>query len=142
MNIALPGRAHGRGGASRRSRRRSAQAHLTLYGHRVDDPIELVTLRVRGTGRVPRPELPRRRRPRPVSAPDGIVGTRRVQGAGIAHDYKVVARSALTAGSVVTGPAIVEEHTATTVLHPGDVGRVGTWGELDITIAPGVAQHG
>ena len=58
------------------------------------------------------------------------------------RDYKVISRSSLTAGSVVTGPAIVEEHTATTVLHPGDVGRVGTYGELDITIAPGVAHHG
>jgi hypothetical protein len=28
------------------------------------------------------------------------------------------------------------------VLHPGDVGRIGTWGELDITIASGVASHG
>jgi N-methylhydantoinase A len=118
-------------------------AHLTLYGHRVNDPIELVTLRVRGIGRVPRPELPRIAGPAGGGAAhDGIVGTRRVNGAGGPHDYKIVSRSSLTAGSVVTGPAIVEEHTATTVLHPGDVGRVGTYGELDITIAPGVAHHG
>jgi len=140
VNIALP---TGRLDASALATLNEAfgVAHLTLYGHRTNDPIELVTLRVRGVGRVPRPELPR------VAiaageAPDGIVATRRVQGAGVAHDYQVVARAALTAGSVVTGPAIVEEHTATTVLHPGDVGRVGTYGELDITIAPGVAQHG
>ena len=118
------------------------QAHLALYGHRVDDPIEVVTIRVRGSGRVPRPELPAAPGPAGDVAPDGIVGTRRVQGAGAAHDYKIIARTLLTAGSVVTGPAIVEEHTATTVLHPGDVGRVGAWGELDIRIAPGVAQHG
>ena len=130
--------AHGRG-RGRRTHRGVRSGAPTLYGHRTNDPIELVTLRVRGTGRVPRPELPRltarRRR-------DGVVGTRRVQGAAHAHDYRVVRRSALTAGSVVTGPAIVEEHTATTVLHPGDVGRVGTHGELDITIAPGSRSMG
>lgn len=118
------------------------QAHLALYGHRVDDPIEVVTIRVRGTGRVPRPELPRASGPAGGPAPDGVVGTRRFAAGGQAHDYQVVHRALLTAGSVVHGPAIVEEHTATTVLHPGDVGRVGTWGELDIRIAPGVAQHG
>jgi N-methylhydantoinase A len=108
----------------------------------VDDPIEVVTIRVRGSGRVPRPELPRAAGPVGDTAPDGIVGSRRVAAGGQSHDYKVVHRTLLTAGSVVTGPAIVEEHTATTVLHPGDVGRVGAWGELDIRIAPGVAQHG
>jgi N-methylhydantoinase A len=118
-------------------------AHLAHYGHRVDDPIELVTLRVRGTGRVPRPELPRvASAPSGTPPPDGIVGARPVQGAGAAIEYRVVARSRLVAGSVVRGPAIVEEHTATTVLHPGDVALVGARGELDIRVAPGVAQHG
>jgi N-methylhydantoinase A len=118
------------------------RAHLALYGHRVDDPIEVVTIRVRGTGRVPRPELPRAPQAGPEGAPDGVMATRRVSTGSDARDYRIVHRSALRAGSVVDGPAIVEEHTATTVLHPGDVGRVGTWGELDIRIAPGVAQHG
>ena len=93
-------------------------AHLTLYGHRVDDPIEMVTLRVRGSGRVPRPELPI------IAAATGeaadraaVVGRRRVRisAADAGIDYQVVARSALGAGSVVEGPAIVEEHTATTI---------------------------
>jgi hypothetical protein len=28
------------------------------------------------------------------------------------------------------------------VLHAGDVGRVGPWGELDITVAPEVGSRG
>ena len=37
-------------------------------------------------------------------------------------------------GDVIEGPAVVTEHTATTVLHAGDRLEVGEYGELIITI--------
>jgi N-methylhydantoinase A len=37
----------------------------------------------------------------------------------------------------VTGPAVVGEHTGTTVLHAGDAAVIGAYGEIVITIARG-----
>jgi N-methylhydantoinase A len=45
-------------------------------------------------------------------------------------DYRVFRRDLLRAADRIDGPAIVEERTSTTVLHAGDVLRVGVHGEL------------
>ena len=47
-------------------------------------------------------------------------------------------RGELAAGQEIRGPAVIEEYSATTVLLPGDVARVGTLGELiiDCTASP------
>ena len=42
-------------------------------------------------------------------------------------------------GDIVHGPAIIEEYTATTVVHAADVCTVGDHGELTITI--GAQEH-
>ena len=93
--------------------------HQDHYGHRMEDPVELVTARVRAVGRVPRPNLPlagegdsetARRGARQVS-----VGGRRGT-----VEYAVYGREQLGRGNVIHGPAIIEEYTATTVLHAGD----------------------
>ena len=41
-------------------------------------------------------------------------------------------RASLPSGWTLTGPAIIEEYSATTVLLPGDQARVGTLGEIII----------
>jgi N-methylhydantoinase A len=41
-------------------------------------------------------------------------------------------RDDLPAGFTLSGPAIVEEYSATTVLLPGDSARVGALGEIVI----------
>jgi N-methylhydantoinase A len=46
----------------------------------------------------------------------------------------VFTRESLFAGDVIQGPAIIAEHTATTVLHADDRLLVGRLGELIITI--------
>jgi N-methylhydantoinase A len=62
-------------------------------------------------------------------------GTRRVhRPSGESLDYGLYLRDDLTAGDRVTGPAIISEHTATTVLHAGDTAEIGSYGELVITI--------
>jgi N-methylhydantoinase A len=40
----------------------------------------------------------------------------------------------LLAGDEISGPAVISEHTATTVLHAGDRLRVGRHGEMVITV--------
>lgn len=43
-------------------------------------------------------------------------------------------RAHLRAGNEVPGPALVEEHASTTVVHPGDTLRVDEFGNLIIAI--------
>jgi N-methylhydantoinase A len=49
-------------------------------------------------------------------------------------NYSVFHRDDLTFGQRISVPAIVAEHTSTTVLHKGDGAEVGSFGELVITI--------
>jgi N-methylhydantoinase A len=49
--------------------------------------------------------------------------------------WPVYDRSRLFSGNKFTGPAIVEEPTATTVVGPGDKVTVGLYGDLIIEVA-------
>jgi N-methylhydantoinase A len=46
----------------------------------------------------------------------------------------VYRRGALPAGFEATGPLIIEEYGATTVIGPGDSCRIGDLGEIRITV--------
>jgi N-methylhydantoinase A len=46
----------------------------------------------------------------------------------------VFKRPALQSGNRVNGPALIEEHASTTVVHPGDVMTVDGFGNLQIQI--------
>jgi N-methylhydantoinase A len=50
------------------------------------------------------------------------------------HDTPVYRREHLTPGATLTGPAIVEQLDATTVIEPGDRVRVDALGNLEITV--------
>jgi N-methylhydantoinase A len=113
---------------------RFAVLHEERYGHRMDDPVEMVTARLRAIGRVPRPQLP-------LAGPGDPEGARQDsrsvhRGAEGPLDYAIYRREALGRGDRIDGPAIAEEHTATTVLHSGDSLVVGEHGELIVSIAP------
>ena len=99
----------------------------------MDDPVELTTLRLVAIGVVDKPSLPK------IEArPEGETFERRVRQVVLADDevadYALVARETLLAGDVLEGPAVVTEHTGTTVFHEGDRLEVGAYGELIITI--------
>jgi N-methylhydantoinase A len=49
-------------------------------------------------------------------------------------DTPIYHRPALQAGNRITGPALVEEHASTTVVHPGDTLTVDDFGDLIIEI--------
>ena len=113
---------------------RFAVLHEERYGHRMEDAVEIVTARMRAIGRVPRPELPLAGPGDPASA---SLGTRSVhRDSGPPQDYDILRRDSLGRGQRIEGPAIVEEHTATTVLHEGDSLVVGDHGELILDVAP------
>jgi N-methylhydantoinase A len=111
-----------------------ARLHERQYGHTMTDPIEVTTLRLRATGSVDKPQLPllgTRASGRPE--PDG---TRAVHVSDEQPEvpYTLYTREALLAGDEIAGPAVIAEHTATTVIHAGDHLRVGAYGELVITV--------
>jgi N-methylhydantoinase A len=109
-----------------------ADLHERQYGHVMPDPVEVTTLRLQGVGLVDKPrlpELPHRTEGRPTA-----VGTRSVfvNENEPKVQYALYIRENLFAGDVVTGPAVVAEHTATSVIHAGDRLEVGAHGELVI----------
>jgi N-methylhydantoinase A len=113
-----------------------AALHLQNYGHAIDDPVEAVTVRLRAVGMLPRPELPK------VPTGDGaadsaLTGSRPVFDGerDTLVEYTVYDRTKLRAGDVLDGPAIVEEATATTLVHEDDTLTVGEYGELIINTA-------
>ena len=107
--------------------------HLRQYGHTMDDPIETTTLRLNAIGIVDKPELPKAARRASGESYPNRSRTVFVEGDTPA-EYVLVAREDLRAGDVIDGPAVVTEHTATTVLHEGDRLEVGDFGELVISI--------
>lgn len=112
-----------------------AQSHEKAYGHTMPDPVELVALRVNATGKVEKPTLPPALKgkgtPTPIAENQVYVGgNKRVS-------YPVYDRDSLGAGDVVEGPAIITEHTATTVMHQGDSAKIGALGEIVISVSKG-----
>lgn len=50
---------------------------------------------------------------------------------------RIVWRPGLTPGTEIIGPAVVEEPNSTTLLYPGDVGRIDEHGHLIVTVGGG-----
>jgi N-methylhydantoinase A len=109
--------------------------HETTYGHRTDDPVQIVHLRVRGLGVVPKPRI-QKIAAGGQDASRAIKQTRQVywREVGGARPWPIYERSRLGAGHAFTGPAIVEEPTTTTVVGPGDRATVDLYGNLVIEI--------
>lgn len=112
------------------------QLHQSTYGHRTDEPVQIVHFRVQALGRVEKPEM------KPIrtggeDASHAIKQRRNVYWRELngATPWPVYDRSRLLSGNRFTGPAIVEEPTATTVVGPGDKVTVGVYGDLIIDVA-------
>lgn len=111
-------------------------AHQTQYGHSMDDPVEIVTLRMRAVGLLPRPEIPKIGKGT-GSADNARKGSRSVYlyEPGKRVDYPVYERSLLLSSDRIEGPAIIEEPSSTTVIHANDILTVGDYGELVIEVS-------
>jgi N-methylhydantoinase A len=110
-------------------------AHEQTFGFHVDsEPTMIVTLRASVVSQIQRP------RPAPLSRGDGIAiepsGYRSVffEERGGFVDAAVFDRSALAVGSRIQGPAIVQQHDTTCLVHPGYEASVDGVGNLVIEV--------
>jgi len=133
------------GGGSAGLRAEFDRLHERRYGHAApDETIQMVNLRLtielaRGDDDaagdwlsapcVPEDAQPDQTRKVIYDDPDNPVAAR------------IVWRPGLAAGTVVEGPAVIEEPNSTTLLFPGDVARITEHGHIDIAIAPVSAEE-
>jgi N-methylhydantoinase A len=110
-----------------------AAAHKALYGFTLDAAIELVTLRVEARGRMPAP-------PRPtLSKGSGAqpMGSTRAHFATGPAQVPLYQRAMLGAGDRLSGPAIVSQLDATTLVQPSWRAEVHESGAMILSTTDG-----
>ncbi|MEV7012591.1 hydantoinase/oxoprolinase family protein [Streptosporangium sp. NPDC051022] len=107
--------------------------HEARYGHAMPDAGQILTLRVRAVGRLAKPEL--RELPHTGQGTPEPVGARPAfdVATGRTVTFPVYDRSALAPGHEVSGPAIVEEGTSTTVIFGDQRLTVDAYAQLLVT---------
>jgi len=113
--------------------------HRERYGYADEKrPVEVVNVRVRMIGRTGRVPLRKRRLRAGEGEPGGskraIVRMRRVYFDQHGYEAPVYDRGLLLPGNTFSGPAIVGEYSATTVLSPGCRARVDEWGNIIVEV--------
>jgi N-methylhydantoinase A len=95
--------------------------------------VEVYRLNVTAIGTVPKPALPKSELIGTTPTP---IATRAVwfQDGADAIASPVFDRSTLTAGTVIKGPAIIEQLDSTTPIPPGATAEVDAWQNLRITV--------
>jgi N-methylhydantoinase A len=107
--------------------------HKSLFGHMApDEPVEVVSYRVRGVGIVPAVSLPKFQ-PEGRSLADALIETRQVRFDGAVVACPVYQREKLDVGLTLRGPAILDQFDCTTVICAGQVARVDAWKNLIVT---------
>jgi N-methylhydantoinase A len=107
--------------------------HLAMFGHDApDEPVEIVSYRVRGVGKVPPVAMPRFARAG-ASLADARRETRRVRFDGATIECPVYQREKLDVGLSFAGPAVLDQLDCTTAICPGQVARVDEWKNLIVT---------
>jgi N-methylhydantoinase A len=132
--IALPCRAQPlEPGDLKELRARFDAQHKAMFGHMApQEPVEIVSYRVRGIGRVPPMQLPKFKRAG-KSLEDARCGRRRARFDGVEMDCPVYQRERLDVGVILAGPAILDQLDSTTLICPGQVARVDEWKNLLVT---------
>ena len=109
------------------------QQHRTMFGHMApEEPVEIVSYRVRGIGLVPPVGMPKFK-PAGTTLADAQREMRRVRFDGKEIDCPVYQRERLDVGLTVAGPAILDQFDCTTVICPGQTARVDEWKNLIVT---------
>jgi N-methylhydantoinase A len=107
--------------------------HKALFGHMApDEPVEVVSYRVRGVGIVPAVSLPAFT-PEGRALTDALIETRQVRFDGATVSCPVYQREKLDVGLSVRGPAILDQFDCTTVICAGQTARVDQWKNLIVT---------
>jgi N-methylhydantoinase A len=114
------------------------ELHEQRYGHALNAPVQVSTLRVRATGRLEKPPLLRiaastsAAPPSPARLREAYCVAQRGY-----RSFGVYERSALCAGDRFEGPAIIDEGTATTVVHSDQTVLIDEYGNLIIRARAG-----
>ena len=114
-------------------RRAFDQAHEVAYGYsQSDEPVELVGMRVKLTGALSKPPLPKIK-----SGPClNSVGSRKVLFAkGIWCETPIYRRDAIPKEQGFEGPAIIEQMDSMLLIFPGDRAEIDEWGNLIIVLS-------
>ena len=114
-----------------------AAAHRRLYGFAADDePVQLVTFRLEASAVVPKARFVAQD-DAGAEAGGAVMGRRSVwlPEAGGAVDCPIYDRALLRAGNRFSGPAVVEQMDATTVVLPGMTARVEPYLNLILEVA-------
>jgi N-methylhydantoinase A len=120
-------------GALAALRRRFDEMHKQMFGHTApEEPVEIVSYRLRGIGRVPPVKLPTYG-PQGLKLNDAVRETRKARFSGSNVDCPVYQRDLLDVGIAFEGPAIVDQLDATTVVPPGHSARVDEFKNILIT---------
>jgi N-methylhydantoinase A len=110
------------------------QAHAAAYGyHDEGEATELVNARLAAIGQLLKPNLPRLQESN-GSASAVPKGSRLVQLNGRQMPAAIYERTVLQRGSVVRGPAIIEQLDSTTLLFPDQVAKTDVFGNLHISL--------
>ncbi len=112
------------------------EMHRQLYTFAQEDaPVEIVTLGVTAVGVLSQPKLPTLGRLGPVH--DAVIGHQQVAFEEGLMDSPVYDRRKLGAGATLSGPAIITQLDATTVLYPEQRAEVDRFGALIVQVASG-----
>lgn len=119
-------------GALRALRETFDAMHQESFGHSApDEPVEIVSWRARGIGRVPPVRLPKPERTgAPLSA--ALTETRGAWFDGGLLECPVYQRERLDVGAAFSGPAIVDQLDCTSVVFPGQTAEVDEFGNIII----------
>jgi N-methylhydantoinase A len=113
--------------------------HQTRYGFSVaHEKAEIVSLRSAVVGQLRKP--PFEHIAKGGTEPDAAAfrGKRPVYFASTGFvDTPTYDRPALKTGNKIAGPALIEEHASTTVVHPGDNAAIDAFGDIVITVRRG-----
>jgi N-methylhydantoinase A len=111
--------------------------HKSQFGHMApEEPVEIVSYRVRGIGLVPAVSMPKFS-PRGQKLSDALREIRQVRFDGKMVSCPVYQREKLDVGLALRGPAILDQFDCTTVICAGQVARVDEWKNLIVRRADG-----
>ncbi len=110
--------------------------HKSQFGHSApDEPVEVVSYRLRGIGRVPHVAAPQYA-PQGGKLADALRETRQMRFDGKMVPCPVYQRETLDVGVTLRGPAVLDQFDCTTVICAGQTARVDEWKNLIVTQEP------
>lgn len=111
---------------------RFERQHEARYGHTMDDPPQVVHLRIRAIGENDKPRL----EPSGERSESGVrpTGSREAYcfAEATMKSFDLYRREQLRPGATVEGPAIVQEPTTTIVFHSDQIGEIDEFGHIII----------